>query len=65
MRFHAYAPAEADAPPDVDMADLYRHEAARLRALAQTATFAEVRQDLIAIAQEYEALARHRRRYLA
>lgn len=51
---------EVDVHPDADMAGQYRREAARLRALAQSATFAEVRQDLTAIAQEYEALATQR-----
>lgn len=40
-----------------DAADQYRREAARLRALADTSTFSEVRNDLTGIAQGYEELA--------
>ena len=45
---------------DTDAAREYRREAARLRALAGTSTFAEVRDDLTCIAQEYDHLAQQR-----
>ncbi len=43
-----------------DTAEHYRREAARLRALAETSTFSEVRDDLAGIAQDYEELAQQR-----
>lgn len=60
MCLHRDAPLEADSPPAADMAEQYRREAARLQALAEAATFSAVRQDLVAIAHEYEDLARQR-----
>jgi hypothetical protein len=47
-------------PRDIDAAQEYRREAARLRALAHTSMFSEVRDDLTCIAQEYEHLAQQR-----
>ena len=51
---------DSNKSPDHQAADQYRREAARLRALADASYLAEVRNDLSAIAQDYEALAQQR-----
>ena len=44
-------------PPDKQPASVYRQEAARLRSMAESDTFARVRADLLAIARQYDVLA--------
>ncbi len=39
--------------------EVYRHEAQRLYALAETLPFGSVRNELIELARQYEALVRH------
>ena len=51
---------ESRKSPDRQAADQYREEAARLRALADASYLADVRRDLVTIAQDYEALAQQR-----
>lgn len=46
--------------PDREAAQQYRRDAARVRALADAAYVADVRNDLVAIADDYEALAQQR-----
>ncbi len=52
--------AHAAKSPDREAADQYRREAARLRVLADASYHADVRQDLVTIAEDYEALAQQR-----